>query len=61
MGCTLYSVILKLTDEDAERVSVYCEENHLKVTRHKRDDKNLPNRYTVWGTKLELQRFNQYF
>jgi hypothetical protein len=61
MGCTLYSVILKLTDEDAARVSTYCEEHNLRVSRHKRDDKSLPNRYTVWGTKLELQRFGQYF
>mgnify|MGYP007122040590 CR=1 FL=1 len=61
MGCTLYSVILKLTDEDAARVLAYCEEHELKVTKQKRNDKALPNRYTVWGTKLELQRFNQYF
>ena len=61
MGMTLYSTILKLSDEDAARVLAYCEKQNLKVTKRKRADKALPNYFVVWGTKQELQRFSQYF
>lgn len=57
----LNSVTLKLTDEDAERVSMYCEENGLLISKFKRDKADLPNRYVVWGTKKQLQDFQKYF
>ena len=57
----LNSVTLKLTDEDAEKVSAYCEENDLLISKFKRDKADLPNRYVVWGTKQQLQRFKEYF
>ena len=61
MAEMLNSVVLKLSDEDAERIDRYCEEKGLKITRRKRDSKDLPNYYVIWGTKKELTEFQRYF
>lgn len=57
----LNSVTIRLTDEDAERVLAYCEENELLVSKFKTGKTDLPNRYVVWGTKKQLQEFQKYF
>ena len=61
MAEMLNSIILKLSDEDAAKIDSYCEEKGLKVTRRKRDSKDFPNIYLVWGTKKELTEFQKYF
>lgn len=60
-GCTLYSVIMKLSDEDAGLISMYCADRNMLVTKRRRDDKTLPNLFVVWGTKKELTEFQKYF
>ena len=58
---TLYSVILKLSDEDAAKVLAWCEERGMRVTKRRREDKTLPNYFVVWGTKHQLNEFKEYF
>ena len=61
MAEMLNSIVLKLSNEDAAKIDLYCEEKGLKITRRKRDSKDLPNVYLVWGTKKELTEFQRYF
>lgn len=57
----LYSTILKLSDGDAVKVLVWCEEHGMRVTKRRREDKSLPNYFVVWGTKRQLTEFKEYF
>lgn len=57
----LYSTVLKLSDEDAERVKAYCLEHNLRTSVFRTENKTLPNCIYVWGTRRELKKFSEYF
>lgn len=57
----LNSITLKLTDEDAVKVLAYCEEHEMLVSKFQTGKIDLPNRFTVWGTKKQLQEFKEFF
>lgn len=38
---TLYSVILKLSDEDAAKILAWCKERGMRVTKRRRDDERI--------------------
>lgn len=61
MGGMWYSITMKLSDEDAELVKMYCQDRGMMVSKFRRDDKDLPNLFFVWGTKQELAEFQRYF
>ena len=61
MAEILYSKILKLTEEDAEKVKQYCIDHELRYMINPRDRSDLKFWAVVWGTKRELKEFDEYF
>ncbi len=61
MGGIWYSIPIKLSDEDSELVEMYCRDRGMMISELKRNNKDLPNLFYVWGTKKELMEFQKYF
>jgi len=61
MGATLYSRILKVNDDELDKIKIYCQEHELKLTINVRDKADFRYWIVVWGTKRELTEFSEWF
>lgn len=57
----LTSILMNVDSYTLVRIQNYCVHNDMPLTIRSRDDRTLPYRIAVWGTKKQLREFKEYF